>query len=176
MTRNVPFKFGSFTYSPTAETVCSQGRAMIVWTMLFDGKEISVQTVRATARQSVVLEVFEAQRHSLVNRAQRHAPVQASKPLPAPMRGSSTLLPSEVLTLDKDAWRSPTHDELAHVIGIGSLTGIPGERAAALVGHEPQNFRKYTASATAQHRQSISFATWHLLLHRLGITQIPACA
>ena len=175
MTRNVTFKFGSFTYSPTAETVCSQGRVMIVWTMLFDGREISVQTVRATARQSVVLEVFEAQRQCHINelKARASASQQASA---SPHAWISTLLPSEVLTLDKDGWRSPTHDELAHVIGIGSLTGIPGERAAELVGHDPQNFRKYTASATAQHRQSISFATWHLLLHRLGITQIPACA
>lgn len=79
------------------------------------------------------------------------------------------LLPEEVLTLDAADWRAPTAWEIRHVVGEGSFTGITGAKAAALVGVLPQNFRKYTAADGAASRQSMSFAMWHLLLHRLGV-------
>src|SRR5699024_4022806 len=77
-------------------------------------------------------------------------------------------LPDDVLTEDPDEWRPPTAWEIRHVVGEGSFTGISGAKAAELVGITPQNFRKYTARDGASTRQNISFATWHLLLHKLG--------
>jgi len=82
------------------------------------------------------------------------------------------LLPDEVLADDPTEWRSPTSWELRHVVGEGSLTGVSGAKAAALVGVTPQNFRKYTAADGASTRQNISFAMWHLLLHRLEIQSL----
>ena len=82
------------------------------------------------------------------------------------------LLPEEVLTFDAAEWRAPTAWEIRHVVGEGSFTGVAGAQAAALVGVLPQNFRKYTAADGAASRQSISFAMWHLLLHRLGVQSL----
>lgn len=79
------------------------------------------------------------------------------------------LLPDAVLTLDAADWRAPTAWEIRHVVGEGSFTGIAGAKAAALVGILPQNFRKYTAADGAASRQKMSFAMWHLLLHRIGV-------
>ena len=81
------------------------------------------------------------------------------------------LLPDDVMTADPEAWRAPTAWEIRHVVGEGSLTGISGAKAAALVGISPANFRKYTSSDTAKNRQSMSFAAWHLLLLRLRVTR-----
>lgn len=82
------------------------------------------------------------------------------------------LLPDEVLTLDAAEWRAPTAWEIRHVVGEGSFSGITGAQAAALVGVLPQNFRKYTAADGAASRQNMSFAMWHLLLHRLGVQSL----
>lgn len=79
------------------------------------------------------------------------------------------LLPDSVLTDDPESWRAPTAWEIRHVVGEGSLTGISGAKAASLVGISPQNFRKYTARDDASTRQNMSFAAWHLLLHKLGV-------
>lgn len=79
------------------------------------------------------------------------------------------LLPDDVLTVDAAEWRAPMAWEIRHVVGEGSFTGITGAKAAALVGVLPQNFRKYTAADGAASRQKMSFAMWHLLLHRLGV-------
>lgn len=79
------------------------------------------------------------------------------------------LLPEAVLTLDAADWRAPKAWEIRHVVGEGSFTGITGSKAAALVGILPQNFRKYTAADGAASRQHMSFAMWHLLLHRIGV-------
>lgn len=79
------------------------------------------------------------------------------------------LLPESVLTDVAGEWRAPTSWEIRHVVGEGSFTGITGARAAELVGVTPQNFRKYTAGDEASTRQSMSFAMWHLLLHKLGV-------
>jgi hypothetical protein len=79
------------------------------------------------------------------------------------------LLPDAVLGEDPAAWRAPSSWELRHVVGEWSFTGISGAGAAALVGVTPQNFRKYTALDSAKNRQQMSFAMWHLLLHRLGV-------
>lgn len=82
------------------------------------------------------------------------------------------LLPDETLTEDPDEWRPPTSWEIRHVVGEGSFTGPSGAKAAAIVGVAPQNFRKYTASGNAKHRQQMSFAMWHLLLHKLDIKRL----
>ncbi len=79
------------------------------------------------------------------------------------------LLPSCVLTADEEAWRAPTEHELRCVVGEHSFTAKTGAACAALVGVTPQNFRKYTAAEGASTRQKMSFAMWHLLLHRLKI-------
>ena len=86
-----------------------------------------------------------------------------------PLSWVSGLLPEEVLTSDAAEWRAPTAWEIRHVVGEGSFTGVTGAQAAALVGVLPQNFRKYTAADGAASRQRMSFAMWHLLLHRLGV-------
>jgi len=83
------------------------------------------------------------------------------------------LLPGAVLTHDPEAWRAPSSWEIRHVVGEGSLTGISGATAARLVGVTPQNWRKYTASEDAKHRQRIGFAMWHTLLHALDIQPLP---
>ena len=79
------------------------------------------------------------------------------------------LLPEEVLTTDVDGWRAPSAWEIRHVVGEGSLTGLSGAAAAAMVGISPANFRKYTAGESAKNRQSMSYAAWHLLLQKMGI-------
>lgn len=79
------------------------------------------------------------------------------------------LLPDDILTADLAEWRAPTAWEIRHIVGEGSFTGITGAMAAQLVGVTPQNFRKYTARAAASTRQNMSFAMWHLLLHRLSV-------
>lgn len=93
----------------------------------------------------------------------------------SPKAWVSVLLPDEVMTDDPEQWRAPTSWEIRHVVGEGSFTGLPGARAAALVGVSPQNFRKYTAADGASTRQPISFAMWHYLLARLGVKKV-GCA
>lgn len=87
----------------------------------------------------------------------------------APLAWIAGLLPLEVLMSDSSAWRAPTAWEIRHVVGEGSFVGISGAKAAELVGVTPQNFRKYTAADGASTRQAMSFAMWHLLLHKLGV-------
>ena len=55
------------------------------------------------------------------------------------------------------------------VVGVGSFIGISGAKAADLVGVNASSFRKYTAQEGAKSRQSMSYAMWHLLLHKLGV-------
>jgi len=83
----------------------------------------------------------------------------------------ATLLPDDVLTTIPEQWRAPTNWEIRHVVGEGSFTGLSGAKAAELVGVTPQNFRKYTARDGASTRQNMSYAMWHLLLHKLGVKQ-----
>lgn len=83
------------------------------------------------------------------------------------------LLDESLLTLDRGEWRAPGQWELRHIIGEGSLTGITGAAAAELIGIDARTMRKYTATpGTASHR-SMSYAMWHLLLHRLEIQRVP---
>ncbi|MEA9392154.1 hypothetical protein SJI19_16645 [Acerihabitans sp. TG2] len=82
----------------------------------------------------------------------------------------TSLLPSDTLTRNADKWRSPTRFEIMHVSGMHSLTGITHDNAANIAGITPSSYRKYVASETAKNRATISFATWHFLLIRLGIT------
>lgn len=83
------------------------------------------------------------------------------------------LFDDEVLTSNADDWRAPSAWELRHIVGVGSLTGISGAKAADLVGVNASSFRKYTAREEAKNRQAMSFAMWHLLLHRLEIQRMP---
>ena len=95
-----------------------------------------------------------------------------AKRIAAPRRAwIANLLPSEILDANPDTWRAPTAWEIRHIVGEGSLTGMSGAKAAALIGISPANFRKYTASEGAANRQSISFAGWHLLLLRMEIVR-----
>jgi hypothetical protein len=90
----------------------------------------------------------------------------------APNAWIAELLPPDVLNTDPAAWRVPTAAEIRVVVGVDSKTGITGNEAAHLVGVPGTTFRKYTASNYADHRHKISFSMWHLLLHRLGVTEI----
>lgn len=82
------------------------------------------------------------------------------------------LLPDDVLTASAEDWRAPIEQEIRCVVGEHSFTGVTGAAAAELVGVTPQNFRKYTAAEGSSTRQKISFAMWHLLLHKLGIKNL----
>ena len=84
------------------------------------------------------------------------------------------LLPDDVLTDGPELWRPPTSWEIRHIVGRGSLTGVSGAKAAALVGVLPASFRKYTAADGAKTRQNMGFAMWHALLHRLRVQNLPA--
>ena len=89
-----------------------------------------------------------------------------------PLNWIAGLLPADVLARELADWRAPTSWELRHVVGEGSFTGWTGAQAAAMVGVTPQNFRKYTARDGASTRQGMSFAMWHLLLHKLGVQRV----
>ncbi|AZC23245.1 hypothetical protein [Pseudomonas sessilinigenes] len=82
------------------------------------------------------------------------------------------LLPEEVVTENPAEWRAPTSWEIRHIVGEGSLTGVPGSTAAGMVGVTPQNFRKYTAADGASTKQNMSFAMWHLLMHKLEVKSL----
>lgn len=97
------------------------------------------------------------------------AALQARIDASLPLGWIADTLPDDVLTSDIETWRAPTSLEIRHVVGEGSFTGISGAKAAKLVGVTPQNFRKYTARDDARTRQKISYAMWHLLLHKLGV-------
>lgn len=101
-----------------------------------------------------------------------YARIRAEHERPA-LAWIADLLNDDLLTLSKAEWRPPTAWELRHVIGVGSFTDITGLAAANLVGVNASSFRKYTAKEGARTRQEMSFAMWHLLLHRLGIKRIP---
>ncbi|AYN21573.1 hypothetical protein [Alcaligenes aquatilis] len=83
------------------------------------------------------------------------------------------LLPGEIFSIEPESWRAPTSWELRHLVGEGSFSGKSGAEIAQLVGMSATNFRKYTASDDAKNRQAISFAAWHLLLHRLDVQRLP---
>lgn len=89
-----------------------------------------------------------------------------------PLAWIAGLLPADVLAREPADWRAPTSWELRHLVGEGSFTGWSGAQVAAMVGVTPQNFRKYTARYGASTRQAISFAMWHLLLHKLGVQRV----
>lgn len=105
--------------------------------------------------------------HEAIAETQATPPVQP--PSAPPMAWLCELLPDDVMTSNPDEWRAPSSWEIRHVVGEDSFTGISGAAASALVGVQPQGFRKYTARDGAASRQNISFAMWHLLLHKLGV-------
>ena len=82
------------------------------------------------------------------------------------------LLADDVLTTNTDEWRAPTPWEIRHIVGVGSFTGISGAKAAEMVGVNASSFRKYTAQEWAKSRQNMSYAMWHLLLHKLGVQKL----
>jgi len=108
--------------------------------------------------------------HEAIKDALLHPPPDAPPELP--LAWVQALLPDDVLTEDKTHWRAPTAWEIRHVVGEGSFSGITGAEAAELVGGSPQGFRKYLAADGAKNRQPISYAAWHLLLHKLGVKQL----
>ena len=105
--------------------------------------------------------------HEAIADALQHRAVTAESPMS--FAWLTDLLPAELLSDDPDVWRAPSSWELRHVVGEGSFTGVTGAKAAELVGVLPQNFRKYTAKDGASSRQAMSFAMWHLLIHKLGV-------
>ncbi|WP_159912993.1 hypothetical protein [Pantoea sp. 18069] len=131
-----------------------------------------VTTTRPLMSMPMGMDEFErlAAAHNAVRRVRAEM-----TPAPAALRPHAWiagLLPGHVLSLDADEWRAPTAWEIRHVVGEGSFTGVTGAKAAALVGVLPQSFRKYTAADGAASRQNMSFAMWHLLLHRLDVQRL----
>lgn len=122
-----------------------------------DSSEFWAEVIGTTHRMPVTLQQWAAlqRRHGAPNLA-----------------WIAALLPDDVKSRDAAEWRAPTSWELRHVVGEGSFTGVTGAQAAALVGVTPQNFRKYTARDGASTRQGMSFAMWHLLLHKLGVQSL----
>jgi len=112
--------------------------------------------------------------HEAIKKALLREPI-VEVPAP-PLAWVQELLPDSVLTEDADEWRAPTAWEIRHVVGEGSFTGVTGAQAAAIIGVSAQNFRKYLAGDNAKHRQSISYAMWHLLLHKLGVKAIGSAS
>ena len=82
------------------------------------------------------------------------------------------LLPIEVLEQDPTYWRPPTAAEIRLVVGRDSHTGMSGASAAKLIGVNTASFRKYTAREDAINQQKMSYAAWHLLLHKAGIRHV----
>lgn len=158
------FSFGPFVYNPVREYESSDKRNIREWELRYGSSVLGTQTLRATARMSTVQEALDPNRLAFI--AQNKAGDSAGE---LEFGWIRALLPAAVLTQDAQAWLPPDSFQLAHVVGIGSFTGVLGEKAAQLVGVSAQNFRKYTASATAKNRQTISFAVWHLLLQRLHV-------
>lgn len=123
--------------------------------------------------QCVVMGLDEFERlsaaHTALAEAESALAVLEAPASPLALGWLIDLLPGEIFSIDVDSWRAPSSWELRHVVGEGSFTGLTGAQAAALVGVTPQNFRKYTARDGASTRQNMSFAMWHLLLHKTGV-------
>lgn len=109
--------------------------------------------------------------HSQIVTLNEYARIRAEHERPE-LAWVADLLDYDLLTLDKAEWRPPTAWELRHVVGVGSFTGFTGAQAAELAGVNASSFRKYTAKEGAKTRQAMSFAMWHLLLHRMGVKKI----
>lgn len=130
------------------------------------------ETWAMTAFGSMPMTPDEFERLAVAHRAAEQALDDAEALRAPPTRAwIASLLPDDVLADDPEIWRAPTAWEIRHAVGEGSFTGLSGAKAAALVGVTPQNFRKYTAADGAATQQRMSYAMWHLLLHRLGIKQ-----
>lgn len=154
-------------YVPLRDTLSADLRPMREWGIEYDNRLLGTQTVRAKARKSVVIEVFQAQREDFI------AQLKLTAGLSGTQHWIAHMLPAEVLTLDPSKWRAPTQFELFHLVGTGSFTGVSGEKCAHLIGVTPQNLRKYIQRPGVAWAQRISFASWHLLLHRLGVQPLP---
>lgn len=161
------FQYGPFTYHPKNEVRSLDGRINRVWELRYRGALLSQQTIRAKTRNSVVVEVFESARNTFTE--QMRALHKNENLVNGWIAG---MLPAEVLSADPNQWRAPNHHEMAHIVGLGSFTGITGEKAAELTGVCSQNVRKFTAREGANTRQRISYAAWHLLLIRLRVQPV----
>lgn len=75
-------------------------------------------------------------------------------------------LPDDVLTDSADSWSHPTPAEIRAVIGEA---GLSVSDAARLVGVNSSNFKKYIRHEGAATVSKMSFAMWHLLMHRTGV-------
>ena len=82
------------------------------------------------------------------------------------------MLAPQVMAQTAADWRPPTPWEVRHVAGAGSFTRMSMQRGSELVGVNLQTFKRYATEGPNAH--SISFAAWHLLLHRLGVQSLPA--
>ena len=78
-----------------------------------------------------------------------------------------SMLSPQVMTQAAADWRAPTPWEIRHVAGTGSFTRMSMKRGSELVGVNLQSFKRYASNGPNAFR--ISYAAWHLLLHRLGI-------
>lgn len=83
------------------------------------------------------------------------------------------LLDPAYTSLDSNVWIPPSRKEIHLIVGRESLTGTTVVAAAALVGMSVKGFHKYLAQEGTKAHRVIGYATWHLLLHRLGVTKIP---
>lgn len=163
------FSLGPFKYSHVTDAVSLDGRSMRTWQLSYEGQELGMETLRSSARNSTICEVFELKRTAFIEKLK-----QTQQPGDLEYTWIARTLPAPVLSQDAATWQAPSQSQLAHVVGIGSFTGVVGEKAAQLIGVTPQHFRKYTSSSSTKQHTAIPFAAWHLLLQRLNIQGFAA--
>lgn len=79
------------------------------------------------------------------------------------------VLPEDVLTLDPKKWRTPTSEEFR---AMKAVAGVPNGRMAHLIGVTIAMIVRYQSVYRLKNKCNITFANWHLLLHRLGLKKI----
>ena len=136
-----------------------------VWVMGYSLQVVGTQGLSDGVTPTQLVKAFESMRALFV--AQRRAQLDDDGS-PAWI---GAMLPSQVMTQIPADWRPPTPWEMRHVAGTGSFARISMQRGSELVGVNLQSFKRYASEGPKAHR--ISFAAWHLLLHRLGIQSLP---
>ena len=75
-------------------------------------------------------------------------------------------------TTEQDALRAKADSQILGLFaGAGSFARISMQRGSELVSVSLQSFKRYASEGPKAH--CISFAAWHLLLHRLSIQSLP---
>ena len=127
---------------------------------------VGTQGLSADVTPGLLVKAFESTRALFV--AQRKAQLGADE---SPAWIGAMLSP-QVMSQNPADWRPPTPWEVRHVAGAGSFARVSMQRGSELVGVSLQSFKRYVSEGPKAH--CISFAAWHLLLHRLSIQSLPS--